>query len=249
MMLARFVRRFIPFVIAGSGAACAKTERAPVPDTPPPARAETPNQLSADDRATGWRLLFDGRTLEGWRIYRSRSQPVGWAVRDGALVKAGVTDDIISVEQFGDFELAMDWRLSTGGNAGVFYRATEEYDKVYWSAPEYQLLDDPNAPDGRNRLTSAGAAYGLYPAPAGVLKPAGEWNTTRILVRGNHVEHWLNGTKLLEYELASPEWEAKVKASKFGEWPKYGRSARGHIAIQGDHEGELALRNIRVREL
>jgi hypothetical protein len=120
---------------------------------------------------------------------------------------------------------------------------------VYWSATEYQLLDDANARDGQNRLTAAGAAYALYPAPAGVVKPAGEWNASRIVARGPRVEHWLNGTKLLEYEAGSPDWEAKVKASKFAAWPNYGRARRGHIAIQGDHAGELALRNMKIREL
>lgn len=205
--------------------------------------------LSAADLRAGWRPLFDGSTLTGWRVYQSQSQPTGWTVQDGALTKSRATDDIISVDQFADFELALDWRVSIGGNAGLFYRGTEEYEKVYWSATEYQLLDDASARDGRNRLTSAGAAYGLYPAPAGVVRPAGEWNSTRIVATGAHVEHWLNGTKLLEYELWSPDWEAKVKASKFAAWPNYGRAKRGHIAIQGDHGGELALRNIRIRSL
>ena len=199
--------------------------------------------------AAGWRPLFDGHTLNGWREYKAQTPPAGWFVRDSALTKTEGTRDLISVDQFGDFELELEWKLARGGNAGLFYRATEEYDRVYWSAPEYQMLDDANAPDGRSRLTSAGADYGLYPAPAGALKPAGEWNATRIVVKGAHVEHWLNGTKLLEYEFWSPDWEAKVKASKFGAWPGYGRAKRGHLAIQGDHNGELQLRNIRIREI
>lgn len=223
----------------------ASTSDTPTPQSGAPGMAN----LSAQERAAGWRSLFDGQSLAGWRVYKSQSQPGGWLVRDGALTKTRATDDIISVDQFGDFELALDWRVSRGGNAGLFYRATEEYVKVYWSATEYQLLDDPNARDGQNRLTSAGAAYGLYPAQAGVVKPAGEWNSTRIVAKGAHVEHWLNETKLLEYELWSPDWEAKVKASKFAVWPNYGRAKRGHIAFQGDHGGELSLRNIRIREL
>jgi hypothetical protein len=207
------------------------------------------NQLSAEETAAGWKLLFNGRDASGWRSYRGQAEPGAWFVRDGALTKVQSTDDIITRDQFGDFELALDWKLSPGGNAGIFYRATEEYNHPYWSGPEYQLLDDAKHPDGRNRLTSAGAAYALYPSPAGIVKPAGEWNSTRILVKGAHVEHWLNGTKLLEYELWSPDWEAKVKASKFSEWPNYGRAKRGYISIQGDHEGELQLRNIRIREL
>ena len=165
------------------------------------------------------------------------------------LAKADATEDILTTDQFGDFELVLDWKIGTGGNSGIFYRGSEEFERVYWSAPEYQLLDDANARDGRNRLTSAASAYGLYAAPAGILKPAGEWNTTRIIARGAHVEHWLNGQKVVQYELWSPDWEAKVNASKFKEWPKYGRGKSGHIAIQGDHEGMLALRNIKIRTL
>jgi hypothetical protein len=204
---------------------------------------------AASEQSDGWRSLFDGKSTSQWRGYRSESVPTGWYVQDGLLMKDKGTEDIITRETFGDFELSLDWRIAKGGNAGVFYRGTEEYDHVYWSAPEYQLLDDANAADGRSRLTSAGADYGLYPSPAGVLKPAGEWNTTRIVAKGAHVEHWLNGTRLLEYELWSPDWEAKVKASKFKDWPNYGRAKRGVIAIQGDHNGQLALRNIKIREL
>lgn len=204
--------------------------------------------LTQAERAAGWRSLFDGKTLDGWREYRGGA-PSGWFARDGELSKSKGTVDLITVEEFGDFELSLEWKIAKGGNAGIFYRGTEEYDRVYWSAPEYQLLDDPNARDGASRLTSAGADYGLYPAPEGHLKPAGEWNSTRIIAKGAHVEHWLNGAKLLEYEFWSPDWEAKVQASKFRAWPNYGRSKRGHIAIQGDHSGELQLRNIRIREI
>lgn len=241
--------RLVPYLIAGTLSACARQPESAATDSPGRQDVVAMNQLSATERAEGWRLLFDGRTLEGWRVYRGQSQPGGWYVKDGALTKAQATDDIVSADQFGDFELALEWKIAHGGNAGLFYRGTEEYEKVYWSATEYQLLDDANAPDGRNPLTSAGAAYGLYPAPRGAVKPAGEWNTARIIVTGAHVEHWLNGTKLLEYEFGSPEWEAKVKGSKFAVWPNYGRAKRGHIAVQGDHSGEIALRNIRIREL
>ena len=143
----------------------------------------------------------------------------------------------------------MEWKLAKGGNSGLFYRGSEEFDRVYWSAVEYQLLDDANAADGKNRLTSAAAAYGLYAPPIGVVKPFGEWNSTRVVVKGAHVEHWLNGQKVVEYELWSPDWEAKVQASKFKTWTKYGRAKTGHIAIQGDHNGELSLRNMRIRTL
>ena len=211
--------------------------------------SQQPNTLTDAERRDGWRLLFDGTSLTGWRQYQADSVPTAWRVADGTITKTVGTRDIVTRDQFGDFELVFDWRVATGGNAGVFYRATEEYNRVYWSAPEYQLLDDPNAPDGRDPLTSAGSAYGLYPAPRGVVKPAGEWNSSRVVARGTHIEHWLNGTKIVEYEALSPEWEAKVKESKFRDWPNYGRAMRGHVAIQGDHRGDLALRNIKIREI
>jgi hypothetical protein len=196
-----------------------------------------------------WHSLFDGKTMDQWRGYQSQAVPDGWKVEDGIIVKNTSTGDLITKDEFANFELELDWKLGPGGNAGIFYRGTEEYEHIYWSAPEYQLLDDATAPDGKNRLTSAGAAYALYPPPEGVLKPANEWNHARIVVNGNHVEHWMNGQKLLEYELGSPDWTAKVAASKFSEWPNYGKAARGHIAIQGDHDGTLALRNLRIRVL
>lgn len=203
--------------------------------------------LTAEQRAAGWKLLFDGESLSGWRAYREKTLPASWHFADGNLVKEN--RDIITIDQFGDFELAFDWKISKDGNAGLFYRATEEYDKIYWSAPEYQLLDDAGHADGKNRLTAAGAAYALYPAPAGVVKPFDQWNSARIVARGTHIEHWLNGQKLLEYEIRSPDWEAKVRASKFVEYPKYGRATRGHIGLQGDHDGRLTLRNLRIKEL
>lgn len=229
-------------LVASAGAGCA---RAPEPE----ASDVTATSATAPSSGSEWRTLFDGTSLSAWRGYKSADVPPGWRVADGTFMKESTTGDIITKDQFGDFELEFEWRIGRGGNSGVFYRATEEYDRIYWSAPEYQLLDDPNARDGRDRLTSAGAAYGLYPAPEGVVKPAGEWNITRIVARDAHVEHWLNGQKLLEYELWSPDWEAKVKGSKFGAWAQYGRSRRGHIGIQGDHNGALAFRNVRIREL
>ncbi len=173
----------------------------------------------------------------------------GWHVVDGTLAKDGSVDDLVTREQFGNFELELEWKIGRAGNSGVFYRGTREYDEIYWSGPEYQLLDDANAHDGRDRLTAAGSAYGLYGPPAGVVKPFGEWNKTRIVIQGNHVEHWLNGQKVVEYDLGSPEWKAKVAASKFSEYPNYGLAKTGLIGIQGDHPGSLALRHIRIRVL
>ena len=196
-----------------------------------------------------WRVLFDGTSLDAWRGYKIDKVPPGWTIADGSLLKQASVGDIVSKDEFGDFELELEWKIGEAGNSGIFYRGTEEYDHIYWSAPEYQLLDDIKASDNKTRFTCSGAVYALYSSPTGHLKPVGEWNRTRIVAKGSHVEHWLNGAKLLEYELWSPDWEAKVKASKFAAYPHFGRAKKGHIALQGDHSGILAFRNIRVREI
>jgi Domain of Unknown Function (DUF1080) len=236
-------RTALASICLAAAAACAATQSGTVQ------AGDAPTALTAEQIAAGWRPLFDGRTTDGWRGYKSATVPAAWHVADGTLTKETGTEDLITRGQFGNFELAFDWKLGPGGNAGIFYRGTEEYDHIYWSAPEYQLLDDSLAPDGKSRLTAAGSAYALYPAPNGIVKPANQWNSALIVVQGARVQHWMNGQKLLEYDLWTPEWEAKVKASKFGAWPNYGRARRGYIGIQGDHDGVLALRNIRIRPL
>ena len=195
-----------------------------------------------------WRSLLD-ENAAAWRGWKSTTFPEGWQVAADTISKEGEVDDLVTREMFGDFELELEWKIGKGGNSGIFYRGTREYEYIFWSAPEYQLLDDANAPDGRNRLSSAAAAYGLYPAPAGIVKTAGEWNTTRIVVDGAHVEHWLNGQKVVTYELWSADWKARVAASKFSAYPNYGLAKAGYIGIQGDHPGTLTLRNVRIRKL
>lgn len=206
--------------------------------------------LAADPAGPGpWRSLLKENSAPDWRGWKESGFPAGWHVAGGVLSKDGEVDDLVTQENFGDFELELEWKIGKGGNSGIFYRGTREYDHIYWSAPEYQLLDDANANDGRSRLTAAAAAYALYGPPAGVVKPFDEWNKTRIVLKGTHVEHWLNGRKVVEYELQSPDWKAKVAASKFAKYPNYGLAKSGMIGIQGDHPGTLSIRNIRVREL
>ncbi|HEY2678004.1 MAG TPA: DUF1080 domain-containing protein [Steroidobacteraceae bacterium] len=199
--------------------------------------------------AGDWHALFDGKITRDFRGWHSKDFPAGWHVVDGTLTKEGAVDELITRKQYGNFELELDWKIGESGNSGVFYRGTREYDHIYWSGPEYQLLDDANAPDGRSPLTAAASAYAIYPAPEGVVKPFGEWNTTRIVVNGTHVEHWLNGQRMVAYELGSPDWQARVAASKFSKYPNYGLAKKGFIGIQGDHPGSLALRHVRIREL
>jgi hypothetical protein len=165
---------------------------------------------------------------------------------EGALTRVAPAGDLITREVFGSFELELEWMVAEGGNSGIMYRVTEEAPESYQTGPEMQVLDDTRHPDGRSRLTAAGAVYGLYPAPPGVVRPAGQWNAVRIVARGTHVEHWLNGVQVAAYELGSPDWQARVAASKFRRWPGYGRAPAGHIALQ-DHGDRVAYRNIRIR--
>lgn len=195
-----------------------------------------------------WTPLLDA-TMSQWRAWKADAMSAGWNVAGDVLSKDGPVADLQSRAQYANFELEFDWMVGEVGNAGIFYRVTEEYDKPYWSGPEYQLLDDARHPDGQDRLRTAGAAYALYAGPKDVVKPAGQWNTARIVVAGNFVEHWLNGQQVVQYELGSADWLAKVKASKFTEFPNYGLAKRGFLSIQGDHSGTLSIRAMRIREL
>jgi len=196
-----------------------------------------------------WHSLLQKDSAPDWRGWKEPGLPAGWHVSGGVLSKDGPVDDLVTNQNFGNFELELEWKIGKGGNSGVFYRGTREYDHIYWSAPEYQLLDDANTEDGKSRLTAAAAAYALYGAPAGVVHPYDHWNKTRLIVQGKHVEHWLNGRKVVAYDLESVYWKNKVAASKFAAYPHYGLATTGLIGLQGDHPGALAIRHMRIREL
>ncbi len=206
------------------------------------------NTLTEAERAEGWRLLFDGRSMDGWRGYMQPAVPDGWQAVDGLLTRVAQAGDIITTEKFRDFELAFEFNVAPGGNSGIFYRAIEGPDLVYYAAPEYQVLDDAAHRDGNSPMTSTGANYAIHPAPPGVSKPAGQWNSGRIIVNGHHVEHWLNGQKVVEYELGSEDWVERVARTKFNQWPEYGKAEEGHIGIQ-DHGSMVQYRNVKVRTI
>ena len=214
----------------------------------PPSPNTAPNTLTDAEQSSGWRLLFDGKTTTGWRNYGKPTLSDGWVVKDSALTRTGAGGDIITTDEFKNFELSIDWKIEPGGNSGIFYRAVEDTDAIYWNAVEMQVLDDAKHPDGQFADESAGAPYDLYPIPKGHVHAGGEWNTARLVVNGNHVEHWLNGFKLVEYEVGSRDWDAKVAGSKFKPYPKFGKNPQGHIGLQ-DHGNVVAFRNIKIRVL
>ena len=196
-----------------------------------------------------WTVLFDGERVTGLRGYKQVGFPNSWEIVDGTLKTIpGYGVDLISVDIYSNFELELEWKVPEGGNSGIFYFATEEGDYIWQTAPEMQVLDDKKHSDGKNTLTSAGALYAMIAPPKSVVNPVGEFNQVRIKVKDNHVEHWLNGTKVVEYEYQSDAMWDLVAKSKFNTMPLFAKASEGHIGIQGDH-GEIWYRNIRIRKL
>lgn len=226
-----------------AAAACKTTNGASTSTTTPM------NALSAAEQQAGWKLLFDGKTTAGWRNYRKETIGPGWTVVDGILTRSGDNaGDIVTAEKYKNFELALDWRISEGGNSGILYRGTEDNDYIWQSAPEMQVLDNERHADGKREVTSAGSVFDVYPAPHSAVHPAGQWNSVRLLVNGNHVEHWMNGQKVVDYELGSDDWKAKVANSKWKSVATYGKATEGYIGLQ-DHGDKVEFRNIRIRVL
>lgn len=207
-----------------------------------------PNSLSASERAHGMQLLFDGATLAGWRGYRQDGPPAGWQVVDGTLTRVGEGGDLVTVGEYDDFVLDFEWRVAPGGNSGVMFRVTEDYDYPWETGPEYQVLDDAGHPDGKDPRTSAASNYAMHAPLVDATRPAGEWNQARLRVCGPVVEHWLNGHKVVEYELGGADWKARVAASKWKDRPDYGQRQRGHIVLQ-DHGDRVSFRGLKLQPL
>ncbi len=211
-----------------------------------PRVAATDGLLDAE-RAAGFKPLFDGKSLDGWRTHGKDGAPEGWRVVDGLLMRSGPGGDLATVATFGDFEFAFDWALPTGGNSGVRFRVDDGPGDAAQSGPEFQLLDNAGHPDGGDPFTSAGGCYGLYAPKYDATAFPGAWNQARILVRGRSVEHRLNGRRVAAYELGSEDWAARVKESKFADRPRFGRADRGRIVLQ-DHGDAVRFRRIMIRE-
>ncbi len=212
------------------------------------------NTLTAAEKAAGWKLLFDGKTLNGWSNFKKKDIKPGWQVKEGLLVcvdphNAG---DIVTAEKFGAFELQIDFKMATGANSGIIYHVTEEGDAVWATGPEIQLEDNAYAKDPQK----CGWLYALYqpsidPKTGKTLdttKPAGEWNRLRVVISPDGCLHEMNGTKYVEYVMGSEDFKSRVAKSKFGAMPRFAKSGNGFLALQGDH-GEVAFRNIKIRAL
>jgi cytochrome c len=223
-----------------------------IPKNRPGRVAPTPTpQVTDAERREGFVPLFDGKSVEGWIGYRKDRIPRGWKIVDGLLMydpKAGDGGDLMTKEEYGSFELRLDWKVAPGGNSGIMYRVDDSLDIPWLTGPEMQVLDNDRHADGRSLLTSAGANYAMHPTDPTAFNGANQWNTVRIVVRGNDVEHWLNGKRVVKYTLGSPEWEAIYRQSKFRDMKDYGRRAKGHIVLQ-DHGDPVWYRNIRIKKL
>lgn len=225
-------------------------------------RSETSENSSMNQQEqttnTEWQSLFDGESTEHWRGYNMDEFPdVGWQAEDGMLVfrpsdEASTSNlDIITRDTYSDFELELEWKISEGGNSGIFYHVLEQERSIYWSGPEFQILDDENHPDanqGINGNRKSASLYDLIPADPQNTNPAGEWNTVRIRSEGPVIEHWQNGDKVVEFERWTEEWFNMLHDSKFNCYPEFGAIRDGHIGLQ-DHGDEVSFRNIRIRRL
>lgn len=216
------------------------------------ASAAQTNSLSKAEVDAGWQLLFDGESLEHWRGFKMTELPAGWTVDDGAIVfeppESGTRGDIVTREQFENFELVVEWAVTPAGNSGIFFRVSEDAPRTYSTGPEFQVLDNGGHADGKRAETSAASNYALHAPTEDVTRPVGEFNEARLRVDGDQVTHWLNGTKVVEYRLWTDEWKASVAASKFASMPGYGLNESGHIALQ-DHGDLVRFRNVKVLRL
>lgn len=214
------------------------------------------NQLTAKEKADGWKLLFNGKSLDGWRTYQHKPS-TSWVVENGVLVsKSDHSEnakhaDLITNDQFGDFELQIDWKIPPKANSGIMYRVTEDYPQTFESGPEYQILDDAGYAGEVEPYQTTGANYAMNVPTVAASNPIGEWNHTVIIVKNNHVEHWLNGKKVVEYELGSDEWKKHKEEGKWKDAPGYGAAKKGHIALQESHgiQGDIMFKNIKIKEL
>jgi Domain of Unknown Function (DUF1080) len=209
------------------------------------------NKLTQEEKNEGWKLLFNGETLDGWRTYQNRESD-GWIVSAGELIcktrDVKKRADLITEAQYGDFELSIEWKIEAKMNSGILYHVLETKGAPYLTGPEYQLIDDFGYVEKLQPGQLSGADYDMYPPSQQVVRPVGQYNLTRIIYKSGHVEHWLNGVKVVEFMRGSEDWNSRKQKSKWAEEADYGKSPTGHISLQ-DHGGGIRFRNIKIRFL
>lgn len=214
------------------------------------AKVSSPTSVTSAEKKEGFKALFDGKSTDAFRGYGKESLPGAWQVKDGVLTLTPGQNggDIITKEKYSDFELRLDWKVERGGNSGIMYRVDESQRAPWFTGPEYQLLDDDRANDGRDPLTSSASLYAMKPRYYDMVRPVGFWNETKIVAKGKKLEHWLNGAMVVSIEIGSSEWIRLKEKSKFASLEKYGILPEGHIVLQ-DHGNLTEFRNIRIRKL
>lgn len=214
------------------------------------------NTLTEQEIADGWVLLFDGENTTGWRGYNQETLPEAWVVEEGTFKSLGkggdIGGDVVYDEVYGEFELYLEWKISEGGNSGIFYHGLEgeQYHAIYENAPEYQVIDDLGLTDKLEDWQSLGADYAMYVPDQSIkkVKPAGEWNSSRIIFTNSHVEYWLNGQKTVEFEPWSDDWNERRNSGKWEDMPDYGKAKEGLIGLQ-DHGSFIWYKNIKIKKL
>lgn len=209
------------------------------------ARAED-NVLTEQEQKDGWKLLFDGKSTDGWRGYKKTEVPKNWVAKDGTLALIGKGGDLLTKDKYENFELSIDWKFDTEGNSGVIYHASEEGGQPYESGPEMQVMIHPA--DKKPGKNDAGSFYDVLAPTKIATKAKGEWNTYKIICNGSKVEHWVNGEKVVDVDTASEEFKAKVAASKWGKVKIFNGTKSGHIDLQ-DHGSTIAFKNIKIKVL
>lgn len=208
------------------------------------------NTLSENEKREGWQLLFNGKNLDGWRTFQGK-EISGWKVVDGVLNNSGVGSDhggdIITKVKYQNFELSLEWKIAPQSNSGIFYHVNEKIGRaIYESGPEYQLIDDKGWPDKLREDQHSGANYGMHAPKNAVVKDVNDWNQTRIIVDGTHVQHYLNGVKVVDYQLWDDDWKLLKENGKWQDYPYYGMARKGQIGLQ-DHGGLAQFRNMKIK--
>lgn len=217
------------------------------------------NSLTDQEKSEGWKLLFDGTTTTGWRTFRKDKIGTAWKIndnalyldasnkKDGAIVDGG---DIITTGEYENYELALEWKIQPCGNSGIIFNVLEDeqHDYVWQTGPEMQVLDSTCHPDGKFVKHRAGDLYDMISTSVATVRPAGEWNQVKIIINNGHTQFWLNGVRVVEFTMFTPEWTEMIKNSKFKDMQGFGLTKKGHIALQ-DHGDSVWYRNIKIREL